>query len=91
MVSIRYFCGVGEFCSTKSKPRGDLVSSSDTGAATIPRAMQKKMRDGIRTVRAVAGSNFGSLAASITRPLLNCTPEGVPSRGRTTLGTSFEE
>src|ERR1700722_6029367 len=30
MVSIRYFCGVGEFCRTKSTPRGGLTSN--TGA-----------------------------------------------------------
>ena len=41
MVSIRYFCGVGEFCKTKSSPRGALVSNSDTGTAAIARAMQQ--------------------------------------------------
>ena len=35
MVSIRYFCGVGEFCRTKSSPRGALISNRDTGTAAM--------------------------------------------------------
>src|SRR5580704_7238893 len=50
MVSIRYFCGVGEFCRLKSSPRGALVSNNDTGTAAMPKAMQQT-RSGIQAMR----------------------------------------
>ena len=67
MVSIRYFCGVGEFCRTKSTPRGNLVSNNDTGAATRPNARQKS-RIGMEAIRGMSVGNFASLALSMTRP-----------------------
>src|ERR1700724_531158 len=50
MVSIRYFCGVGEFCRMKSSPRGALVSNNDSGTAAMPKAMQQT-RSGIQAMR----------------------------------------
>src|SRR5258708_40319625 len=43
MVSIKYFCGVGEFCSLKSIPWGSLSSNTgiaDATAAAISTAKQ---------------------------------------------------
>jgi len=42
MVSIKYFCIVGEFRRTKSKPCGDLFSKMEIGAAVIAKAMQQR-------------------------------------------------
>src|SRR5882757_2735807 len=52
MVSIRYFCGVDEFCRMKSSPRGALVSKSDTGADAMTRAKQQ-IRMGIHARRSM--------------------------------------
>src|SRR5882724_3123432 len=52
MVSIRYFCGVDEFCRMKSSPRGALVSKSDTGTDAMTRAKQQ-IRMGIHAMRSM--------------------------------------
>src|SRR3984885_6185794 len=44
MVSIRYFCGVGEFCRVKSRPRGTMTSK--TGDAGLsPASTKAKIQD----------------------------------------------
>src|ERR1700674_382536 len=42
MVSIRYFLGVGEFCSVKSTPRGRLTSKTGVATAVDHSARVKK-------------------------------------------------
>src|SRR6266849_408598 len=81
MVSIRYFCGVGEFCSTKSNPRGCRTSNSDAGAAARYKAMQAT-RTGTEAMRIVAVSKSGTLAVSISRPLADCTLGSDDHRAR---------
>src|ERR1700692_2182197 len=49
MVSIRYFCGVGEFCRMKSSPRGVLISNSGAGTAVMAKAMPQR-RIGIQAM-----------------------------------------
>src|ERR1700730_3735512 len=58
MVSIRYFCGVGEFCRTKSSPRGTLVSNSDAGTAAMTKAMQQTST-GIQAMRRMTMVTWG--------------------------------
>ena len=60
MVSIRYFCGVGEFCKTKSNPPGCRMSNSDAGPAARNKAMQVT-RTGMEAMRTVAVSKIRNL------------------------------
>src|ERR1700723_3204282 len=72
MVSIRYFCGVGEFTWLKSRPRGCFTSNTDddTGNATpIAANVSRKSRRVIpRFMRSCVGSD-GAIArlAEVTR------------------------
>jgi len=42
MFSLKYFCVVGEFRRTTSKPCGDLFSKIESGAAVIAKAIQQR-------------------------------------------------
>src|SRR5712664_1723472 len=50
MVSMRYFRGVGEFCSVKSKPRGSLTSNMGPATAATD-ATAEKFRKPRRVIR----------------------------------------
>src|ERR1700687_1235977 len=72
MVSIRYFCGVGEFCRMKSKPCGRVTSN--TGAAGGA-AASIKVRTHDRRSRAV-GNLDPSIAQHTARGALYARCEG---------------
>jgi hypothetical protein len=48
------------------------------------------MRTGIKAIRGMAVSNLGSLAVSITRPPVDCTPEVVAAGCARTLWTTLK-
>src|SRR6202044_2966637 len=55
MVSIRYFCGVGEFCSVKSRPRGTLTSK--TGAVRAV-ATNRRLKTQVPRTKVFNNSGF---------------------------------
>src|SRR5208282_2239590 len=73
MVSIRYFCGVGEFCRVNSMPRGSLTSKTGTVAAAhniAPAAMSTK-KDNTRRKIFNSPSPY---SLSISLPRADCIP-----------------
>ena len=60
MVSIRYFCGVGEFCRTKSSPREDLISNERHRHRRHAQS-DEQSRSGIKAMRRMAMGNVGTL------------------------------
>src|SRR5579863_1614734 len=79
MVSIRYFCGVGEFCRMKSSPCGKLTSNIGATRAATDRT------DVIKSdMRSSVFSNLGSLSG-LAYPArgFRCTRLRLEFRGNT--------
>jgi len=70
MVSIKYFCGVGEFCSVKSKPCGRFTSKT---VAAGPAAHSTRVRTHDTRNRMFSNLNFLQ-SPSIARERRPCTP-----------------